>query len=71
MLSPPASKKAAVKQGTLVTWRVSQLRADLLSSLQQVTEQTRAEAEATAVKSIHVQRGLKENISGLMWDGSG
>lgn len=69
---PSSNRKAEVNQGRLV-WRgdFTQLRADLLASLQQVSKQTWAEAEVAAVKSIRMQRGLEKSLSGLMWDGSG
>ncbi len=68
-----AEPAQALVRALPLTWRLSQLWADLLASLQQVSEQTwaEAEAEAAAVKSIHMQRGLEESLSGLMWDGSG
>lgn len=77
MLSPLGSKKLLLKQGKLISertvWRGVSLSCEqtCLASLQQVSEQTGAEAKVATVKSICMQRGLEEGLSGLMWDGSG
>lgn len=72
MPSRLTTEKAAVNQGGLVSEPdVASLSAVKRTCwpLQQVSKQTWA--EAAAVKSIRIQRGLEEKLSGLMWDRSG
>lgn len=73
MLSPLASVNLGRLASERFIWRGGSLICEQTCwlSSQQASEQTWAEAEAVAVKSIHVRRGLEENLSGLMWDGSG